>query len=317
MDYILMMKRVNIVSLLYYDMICLLSINILTTNILSFINIVNELSAYSLKSSTIGFKSLGNDTNGTPKVIYPSFQPTNKDCVKLSDECNKLSSIQRSEKGQLAQNNGICRPAEEYGGKPDNRQHQVLHRMCVREQYGLGINPRELSAEQKHESSLRFNVEDEYESTVTCNGCNTVFKVYKMHCLQQHNCRGVKEDVRHCQYCNETAEELGLNFDDSHKSGMHVNQAMSIHECHCPSNPKNEKTWNDLITFLKKQGPPTKFGKFPFPAVQPWYNKLKGAVGKNKTLTRNGKRNAKPADGYRRAQLEELGYTVENGFPYD
>lgn len=275
-----------------------------------------------MNSSVFGFKSLGNDTNGTPKEIYPSFQPTKKDCIELSEECKQLSSIERADRCSLVLTNGDCRPAAEYGGKSDNRRHQVVYRMCVRATYGIDIDPRELSDEQKDESSLLFKVKDEYDRTVTCIGCNTDLKAKSVEHLLQHDCKG--ETSIRCQYCGKTPEELSLDCDDSHKKGMHVNNAMSNHErLSCPSNPKFSKPWADFIAFLKKQGPVTTYGEIPFTGyprkteAERMYNKLVKAVGRVKSLRPSGKRQALPVEGDKRAQLEELGYTVDNGFLYD
>jgi len=273
-----------------------------------------------------GFRTLGTDTDGTPKVMNPVFQPSNKDCVKLPDKCNKLSSVVRAEKGQLAHSNGNCRPAAEYGGKADNRKHQILHRACVRVTYGKDVDPHELSDRQKDESSLRFRVKDEYNGIVTCTDCSTDIKAGVSSALEkllQHNCKG--ETSTRCQYCEKTADELDLNYDDSHRTGMHVINAMSNHErFSCPCNPKFCKSWADLIAFLKKQGRPTNFGEIPFlgypkgSEAELMWKKIYRAVGKDKSIRKhNGNRTAKPVEGDKRAQLEELGYTVENGFLYD
>ena len=111
----------------------------------------------------------------------------------------------------------------------------------------------------------------------------------------------VPPEERTCPKCEKTAVELGLKWDNE-KTRYRIESVIARHSGNCTS----KQDWTEVVAKLAKKPRPGPNGKVGFSQKtdKKLYNKIRIATG----LQGNA------VSGERRADLEQLGYTVENGF---
>ena len=254
-----------------------------------------------------GFSALGAKSKGGE--VHPDFQPGKKDIVELTPECQKHSALEKSENATMIRTNGACKPRAAYGAD-GSLENQRLKRACIRITYGEGVDPKTLTEEQLNNPKLwKWSVVDASKGTCKHSCCGGIFVVGKdiLGCMKQHEatCPRVPQEEMTCSKCNQTAAELGLERNnESEKGHEHITNVMGKHTSFCPSN----EDWDEIVAKIASKPRPGSNGRIGFKesADKALWNKIRYVTGGNKRY--------KPVTGKRRADLEQLGYTVENGF---